>query len=113
MFSKQRQDPTVAFPHRLTFYNTPPTSEISLELFQELAIKRLACTFSNLNLVLRAVESAVLRSKTDDDQKKALDEACREHMPLHHAQNPACDAQHERWRDNTSHYILCLAYCRT
>jgi DNA primase large subunit len=45
---KQFADPTYKqqeYPHRLSFYEIPPTTEITLEQFEQWAIDRLKGTF--------------------------------------------------------------------
>lgn len=44
------------YPHRLNFYEIPPTSEISLEDFEEWAIHRLRSKYIHIDRLLRLIE---------------------------------------------------------
>ncbi len=44
------------YPHRLNFYELPPTSEISLEDFEKWAIHRLRSMYNRVVRLLRLIE---------------------------------------------------------
>ncbi|PVD23016.1 hypothetical protein C0Q70_16277 [Pomacea canaliculata] len=88
---------TNIFEHCVQLYTLPPTSTISLEEFEELAVERLK--------VLRAVETVGVRcSRGSQDYKTLLEKEIK---------NSKLKRSILKWRDNVSHFILRLAYCRS
>eukprot|EP00879_Flechtneria_rotunda_P033320 GHRR01036889.1.p1 GENE.GHRR01036889.1~~GHRR01036889.1.p1 ORF type:complete len:140 (+),score=33.38 GHRR01036889.1:519-938(+) len=82
----------------LTMYKDKPTGEISLEEFEQYALDRLR--------VLKAIEEAKLRSKSDDVIQADVKLLVNKHLQ--------CSSRQESYRkDLISHHILRLAYCRT
>lgn len=106
-----QQDPST-FPHRLIDYSLlPPSEDISLEDFEQLA-------WSRLNL-LRGIENATNRfSFADPELMKTFRHLEDKWMPLHigntaNASNATTSSWNfvkERKRDHLSHYILRLAF---
>lgn len=92
-----------SFPHRLSFYEKPPTDEITLEEFEEWAICRLR--------LLADIEAGYARNKSHDEIKKTVENRAKEHLPL--GSNTSRDAVKERKKDLYSHFILRLAFCRS
>ncbi|XP_020894564.1 DNA primase large subunit isoform X2 [Exaiptasia diaphana] len=99
------------YPDRLQMYKIPPTDNISLEEFEELAIERLK--------VLREVESNSIRYKKDDKayQNKSHD-LLKSFLPQNYdvskgGSNDPNQEYDERRKDHISHFILRLAYCRS
>ncbi|KAJ1513337.1 hypothetical protein HMI54_003883 [Coelomomyces lativittatus] len=92
------------FRHRLNFYVRPPEHEISIEEFESFALARLK--------LLKALETASLKSKTEDDLKLTLTEAEATYMPLHPNNADIARLDEERSKDHVSHFILKLAYAK-
>ncbi|CAG8748920.1 8688_t:CDS:10 [Cetraspora pellucida] len=94
------------YPYRLNFYNTPPIEEISTEEFETFALDRLQ--------VLKAIEGAVLRSKTERQIADHIRDVSNQYLPLHSTEGgKGYPLEQERRKDHISHFILRLAYCRT
>jgi len=99
-----------AYPHRLNFYATPPTGDVSLEHFEEWAIARLkvlaeleACAFRNRS-----------RDETDEYMKPVLERWLRmsgNRAKLGPEGGRVLEA--ERRRDHYSHWTLRLAFAGT
>ncbi|KNE56510.1 hypothetical protein AMAG_02312 [Allomyces macrogynus ATCC 38327] len=97
---------TAQYPSRLNFYLVPPRDVVSVEEFETCALDRLR--------VLKALEAAQIRNKTEDDLKKVLDAAEEENLPLHaNRTGEIARLDQERHRDNMSHFVLRLAYARS
>ncbi|KAF6264179.1 eukaryotic and archaeal DNA primase, large subunit-domain-containing protein [Scenedesmus sp. NREL 46B-D3] len=82
----------------LSMYKEVPTGEISLEEFEEYALDRLR--------VLKAIEEAKLRSKSEDIIQADVELLLKKHMH-------GTSRQQTYRKDVLSHHILRLAYCRT
>ncbi|KAF8541477.1 eukaryotic and archaeal DNA primase, large subunit-domain-containing protein [Trichophaea hybrida] len=97
---------SLSYLHRLNFYTTPPTSEVTLDQFEQWAIHRLQ--------VLGEIESCLYRNKSPDELKVALAEELRRRS-LHLESNSTNSTQlHEqRQKDHYSHFILRLAFARS
>lgn len=105
------------YPCALNFYNSPPDLEITLSEFETFALDRLQ--------VLKAIESAHIRSKNEVETDKHIDAVTKKHLPLTPDSEAAMSAggrnganiakylDEERRKDHVSHFILRLAYCRT
>jgi len=93
---------TKVYGHRLSFYDSPPTSEITLEEFETWAIERLK--------VLIEIESCVARQKPLKDIETVLKPMLLKYLPL--TNNPD-RVMEERRKDHYSHFILRLVFCRT
>ncbi|KAJ8687034.1 hypothetical protein QAD02_022828 [Eretmocerus hayati] len=100
-----------AYPHDLQLYKTPPTGQISLDEFQELAIER--------QKVLQLLEATLAQQhKTLADTKLAFTAALKKEGYNHYARllNALGCASHTeqdleaRRRDHVSHFVLRLAY---
>ncbi|KAI0001403.1 DNA primase, large subunit [Xylariaceae sp. FL0662B] len=93
------------YPHRLNFYETPPTADITLEQFEQWAIDRLrilaeleACSFRNKSL-----------AETTAHMKPLLDK----YLPLESNSSSSSKLAAERQKDHYSHFILRLAFAST
>ncbi|KAG0644142.1 eukaryotic and archaeal DNA primase, large subunit-domain-containing protein [Tuber brumale] len=103
------------YPHRLNFYNTPPTTEITLDEFEQWAIDRLR--------ILGEIESCLYRNMTPVELQGAMEKPLKDFLPL--LANSAAGGgsgpqdsklakrQDERRKDHYSHYILRLAFARS
>lgn len=91
------------YSHRLSFYDLPPTSEITLEEFETWAIDRLK--------VLIEIESCVARSKSFKDTEAVVKPLLLKYLPLSPGNEEA--SVRERQKDHYSHYILRLVFCRS
>ncbi|ERF74492.1 hypothetical protein EPUS_03930 [Endocarpon pusillum Z07020] len=62
------------YPHRLNFYELPPTSEISLEDFEKWAIHRLR--------ILAEIEACSFRNKTPQETAAHIEPLLKKYLPL-------------------------------
>ncbi|CAG8525975.1 6556_t:CDS:10 [Dentiscutata erythropus] len=94
------------YPYRLNFYNIPPIEEITTEEFETFSLDRLQ--------VLKAIESASLRTKTELQVADHIRDVSNQYLPLHSTEGgKGYPLEQERRKDHISHFILRLAYCRT
>ncbi|GFH22406.1 uncharacterized protein HaLaN_19866 [Haematococcus lacustris] len=82
----------------LSMYSELPVGDISLEDFEQLALDRLR--------VLKGVEEVKLRNKSDAEVQARARELVDRHLKGN-------DNEDTARRDQLSHFILRLAYCRT
>ncbi|GAA6010672.1 hypothetical protein JCM10207_007798 [Rhodosporidiobolus poonsookiae] len=94
------------YPHRLNLYERPPLEEVTLEEFEVWAIDRLR--------LLADIESAQARNRPFPEIKEIVEKRAKEYLPLH-ADSSArnVDVDKERKKDQYSHFILRLAFCRS
>jgi DNA primase large subunit len=95
-----------AYPHRLNFYGTAPTADITLEQFETWAIDRLR--------VLAELEACQFRNRSGAETAAHIKPLLERHLAL--ASNTAgsgAAATAERQKDHYSHFILRLAFCAT
>ena len=81
----------------LSLYRLPPTHNVSIDEFEKLAIQRLQ--------LLRTIEALHQRNVKGTDFKQALKKAENLLAPM--------NTPEERTADNTSHFVLRLAYCKS
>ncbi|GAA6011155.1 hypothetical protein JCM11491_006742 [Sporobolomyces phaffii] len=94
------------YPHRLNFYQAPPTEEITLEEFEVWAIDRLR--------LLADIESAQARNKPFAEIKTIVENRSKQFMDLHSDKSGrAFNIDAERKKDQYSHFVLRLAFCRS
>lgn len=106
------------YPHSVLLYHLPPQQDITLQLFEELAVERLK--------VLRILEQA--GSKNHRYMSDEWKEAIIEELNLQKLKSYARLIQHgggatggakkeldllARQRDYVSHFILRMAYCKS
>ncbi|KAH0837282.1 hypothetical protein AYO21_09989 [Fonsecaea monophora] len=98
------------YPYRLSFYDVPPTQEISLEEFEIWAIDRLR--------ILAEIEACSFRNKSPEETSAHLEPLLKKYLPL--SSNSAAAGgivdqklKNQRRKDHYSHYILRLAFSRT
>ncbi|XP_015589033.1 DNA primase large subunit-like [Cephus cinctus] len=100
------------YPHDVQLYQTPPTGEVELSEFQELAVERVK--------VLQLVESIIARTdlKNSEARRTALHQDLKKNGFTYYAKllnGQGCSSHSDielqaRRRDHISHFILTLAY---
>ncbi|KAI9446392.1 DNA primase large subunit [Lactarius indigo] len=93
------------YPHRLSLYDQPPTEDITIEEFETCAIDRLR--------VLSEIESCYARNRPFDELKEITHSQSEKHIPLDHNSATTKDRDGQRRKDNTGHFVLRLAFCRS
>ncbi|GAA6061975.1 hypothetical protein JCM10212_005219 [Sporobolomyces blumeae] len=94
------------YPHRLSFYQDPPTDEITLEEFEVWAIDRLR--------LLADIESAQARNRSFAEIRTIVENRSKQFMELHSDKaGRAYNVELERKKDQYSHFVLRLAFCRS
>ncbi|KAL2849166.1 eukaryotic and archaeal DNA primase, large subunit-domain-containing protein [Aspergillus pseudoustus] len=98
------------YPHRLNFYEIPPTAEITLEQFEQWAIDRLK--------ILAEIEACSYRNKTPAETTAHITPLLQKFLPLSSntsSRDGADDPRlkNERQKDHYSHFILRLAFSAT
>lgn len=91
------------YKHRLNFYVTPPTADITLEQFEQWAIDRLR--------VLAELEACSFRNKSFAETKMHMKPITDKYLPL--STSGSTTLQAERQKDHYSHFILRLAFAST
>lgn len=81
----------------LSLYNLPPSYAVSLDEFEKTAIARLQ--------LLRTIEALRQRNIKGPEFNSALQKSERMFVPM--------TTSEDRVRDNTSHFVLRLAYCKS
>jgi DNA primase large subunit len=95
----------VEYKHRLNFYTTPPTADITLEQFEQWAIDRLR--------VLAELEACSFRNKTPAETAAHMKPLLDKYLPLSASTSGGAGLQAERQKDHYSHFILRLAFAST
>jgi DNA primase large subunit len=104
-------DPRLSqYPFTLNFYGSPPPFELTLDEFELFSLDRLK--------LLKAVETAKLRCKKEEDVFKAMEPAVADLMDLGRnapgLTKPKAQLLYEqRRKDHISHFLLRLAFCRS
>ena len=94
-YTRLKREPTKL----LSLYNQPPNAEITLEDFELYALDRLQ--------VLRNIESLRLRGMKGDEFRMKLEEVITAALPMTQG------TPEEVRKDQISHFILRIAYCKT
>ena len=112
---KQFADPTyqeTVYPHRLNFYTLPPTSDITLEQFEQWAIDRLR--------VLAELEACAFRNRSPEETANHMKPFLEKYLPLNANSSARAGKgegearlQEQRRKDHYSHFILRLAFAST
>lgn len=91
--------------HRLSFYDYPPTQELTLEQFESWAVDRLK--------VLIEIESCMARGRSFRETEAAVRPLLQKYLPL--GTWPMNNNTHndDLRKDFYSHFILRLVFCRT
>ncbi|KZF25140.1 DNA primase large subunit [Xylona heveae TC161] len=93
------------YPHRLNFYEIPPTAEITLEEFEQWAIDRLR--------ILAELEACSFRNKTPAETAAHITPLLQKYLPLSSNTSSSSELANERKKDHYSHFILRLAFSAT
>ncbi|KAL2175148.1 eukaryotic and archaeal DNA primase, large subunit-domain-containing protein [Thermothelomyces heterothallicus CBS 202.75] len=93
------------YPHRLNFYTTPPTADITLEQFEQWAIDRLR--------VLAELEACSFRNKTPAETELHMKPLLDKYLRLDANSSTASPLHAQRQKDHYSHFILRLAFAST
>ncbi|KAI2603662.1 DNA primase, large subunit [Hypoxylon sp. NC1633] len=93
------------YPHRLSFYETPPTADITLEQFEQWAIDRLK--------VLAELEACSFRNKSLTETAAHMKPLLEKYLPLEANSSSSSKLSAERQKDHYSHFILRLAFAST
>lgn len=106
------------YPHNVCLYKLPPTDDIKIQEFEDLALERL-----KVLRILEQASSKALRLLSDDWKEFVNAELSREGLKGYlrlctTSSSSAATGKKEvelqaRRRDYISHFILRLAYCRT
>uniref|UniRef100_A0A8D1UF97 DNA primase large subunit n=1 Tax=Sus scrofa TaxID=9823 RepID=A0A8D1UF97_PIG len=92
------------YPHSLQFYLQPPSENISLTEFENLAVERLKLLKSVENLGVSYVKGTEQYQSKLEAELRKLKFSYRENLE---------DEYEPRRRDHISHFILRLAYCQS
>ncbi|KXX81493.1 putative DNA primase large subunit [Madurella mycetomatis] len=105
---KQFADPLykeTQYPHRLNFYSTPPTADITLEQFEQWAIDRLR--------ILAELEACSFRNRTPAETAAHMKPLLNKYLPLDSNSSSHSQLAAQRQKDHYSHFILRLAFAST
>uniref|UniRef100_A0A0N7Z9R0 DNA primase large subunit n=1 Tax=Scylla olivacea TaxID=85551 RepID=A0A0N7Z9R0_SCYOL len=109
---RKRVEIEASYPCGLQFYATPPTGNVSLVEFDEMAFERLK--------ILRAVERLNLSGHVKNSEEwiaKLYEEFAKNKFFIilaeKNTKSKTDEVQKARRQDHVSHFILRLAYCRT
>jgi DNA primase large subunit len=87
-------------------YDVPPLYDVTIEEFETSALDRLR--------ILAEIESSAVRNRTWDELQKVTVAQCEKYLPLHSTKEKALSSvDAERKRDQLSHFVLRLAFCRS
>ncbi|KAI9742817.1 MAG: hypothetical protein M1818_003546 [Claussenomyces sp. TS43310] len=95
----------IRYPHRMNFYDTAPTADITLEQFEQWAIDRLR--------VLAELEACSYRNKTLAETAVHMKPLLDRYLPLSASTSSSSSIPAERQKDHYSHFILRLAFAGT
>ncbi|KAK3326241.1 DNA primase large subunit [Apodospora peruviana] len=93
------------YPHRLNFYATPPTADITLEQFEQWAIDRLR--------ILAELEACSFRNKSPVETAAHMKPLLDKYLPLDTNSSSFTQLFAQRQKDHYSHFILRLAFSST
>ncbi|PVV02536.1 hypothetical protein BB560_003008 [Smittium megazygosporum] len=95
-----------AYPSRLSFYETSPDLEVTIEEFETFALDRLK--------VLKEVELAYIRGSNVQEIQKRIVDISNKYLPLSGRKQKELQLLlKERKKDYVSHFILRLSFSRT
>jgi len=93
------------YPHRLNYYITPPTADITLEQFEQWAIDRLR--------ILSEIEACSFRNKSPAETALHMKPLLEKYLPLDSNGSSSTQLASQRQKDHYSHFILRLAFSST
>ncbi|KAF2966834.1 hypothetical protein GQX73_g6765 [Xylaria multiplex] len=93
------------YHHRLNFYATPPTADITLEQFEQWAIDRLR--------ILAELEACSFRNKSLTETASHMKPLLEKYLLLQPNSSSSSKLFEERQKDHYSHFILRLAFAST
>ena len=93
------------YPHRLNFYLTPPTADITLEQFEQWALDRLR--------ILAEIEACSFRNKSIEETAEHMKDLLQKYLPLDTNSSKSSQLTAQRQKDHYSHFILRLAFAST
>lgn len=115
----ETEDLEALYPHNVMMYYLPPTQDITLDMFEELATERLAvlrilehASAKNLYVMSKDWKEAVIAELNSSGFKNYVRLIDGHSSTSTTAQTKEQDLQARR-RDYISHFILRLAYCRS
>ena len=88
-----------------TSYDVPPLYDVTIEEFELSALDRLR--------ILAEIESSAARNRTWEELRKVTIAQCERYLPLHSTKESTYPLDYERRRDQLSHFVLRLAFCRS
>ena len=88
-----------------TSYDVPPLYDVTVEEFEMSALDRLR--------ILAEIESSAARNRSWEELKKVTLTQCEKYLPLHSTTETSYPLDYERRRDQLSHFVLRLAFCRS
>lgn len=93
-------------PDACLSYDVPPLYDVTIEEFETSALDRLR--------ILAEIESSAARNRSWEDLKKVTETQCQRYLPLHSTlESTGNSLDYERKRDQLSHFVLRLAFCRS
>ncbi|CAK9786892.1 DNA primase, large subunit [Cutaneotrichosporon oleaginosum] len=101
----KRGAPSSRYPHRLNFYDNPPTLDITLDEFETAALTRLR--------VLTYLEALSQRSLPPAQLSSTLAAYLKQHLPLSSNTARSADLEAERRLDAIGHWVLRLSFARS
>ncbi|KAL8279338.1 hypothetical protein RQP46_008375 [Phenoliferia psychrophenolica] len=90
------------YPHRLNFYDTPPTGDLTLEELETFAFDRLR--------LLADIESSQARNRSYKDIETIVNSRSATFLPLHSNSTKGVDLDGERRKDEVSHFVNRFAF---
>ena len=88
-----------------TSYDVPPLYDVTIEEFELSALDRLR--------ILAEIESSAARNRTWEELRKVTIAQCERYLPLHSTKESTYPLDYEWRRDQLSHFVLRLAFCRS
>nr|ASF90196.1 hypothetical protein SPAR05346 [Bartheletia paradoxa] len=100
-----RSGKSLAYPHRLNFYNLPPLMDVTLDEFEGWGIDRLK--------VLAEIEASQARNRSPEELKLLVNAQQNRYVPLSSNTAHKEDLDAQRKKDHVGHFVLRFAFCRS